>query len=111
VEIVGVKQRSIVRTLVAVASLTAAYLVVFAVPAYAKDVNEVITGVQQWVAGILAALATLFFSIGCIRYLLAAGNRREMERGKEAMKTAIFGYALAALAPIIIGVLRNIVGT
>ena len=105
-------QPRIVRTLLAVASATATYLVVLAVPAYAaKDVNEVVTGVQQWVAGILAALASLFFSIGCIRYLLAAGNRREMERGKEAMKTAIFGYALAALAPIIIGVLRSIVGT
>ena len=102
----------IVRTTVAVVVTTATWIAVFATPAYAvADVNTVIDNIQRWVTGILAGLATLFLSVGGIRYMLAAGNRREMERGKEAMKTAIFGYVLAALAPVLLGVLRGIVGT
>ena len=105
-------KRMTVRTTVAAVVTAATYIAAFATPAYAiNDANTVITNVQTWVTGILAALATLFLSVGGIRYMMAAGNRREMERGKEAMKTAIFGYVLAALAPVLLGVLRTIVGT
>ena len=66
--------------------------------------------VRNWVAGLLAGLATLFLMVGGLRYLVAAGNRREMERGKEAMKSAVVGYVLAVMAPLLIDLLRRMVG-
>ena len=58
-------------------------------------------------AGVLAALATLFLTVGGVRYLIATGNPRGVEEGKAAIKSALIGYALAALAPMFIDILRR----
>ncbi len=85
--------------------------IVGASPVYAvNDLSTVIDGVRNWATGLLAGLATLFLIVGGIRYMVAAGNRREMERGKEAMKSAAVGYVLAALAPLLVQILRGLVG-
>jgi len=94
------------------ATLTATVFVIAASePTYAaSDLSQVIDSVRNWVAGLLAGLATLFLMGGGLRYLVAAGNRREMERGKEAMKSAVVGYVLAVMAPLLIDILRRMVG-
>src|SRR2546429_7123762 len=63
----------------------------------ASDVNGVIDSIRNWVAGVLAALATLFLTIGGVRYLVASGNPRAVEEGKAAIRSALIGYGLAAL--------------
>src|SRR2546430_8874465 len=88
------------------------FMFVFAVPVYAAgDVNGVIDSLRNWVAGVLAALATLFLTIGGVRYLIASGNPRAVEEGKAAIKSALIGYALAALAPMFVDILRRVLGT
>ena len=88
------------------------FMLAFAVPAYAAtDVNSVIDSIRNWVAGVLAALATLFLTIGGVRYLIASGNPRAVEEGKAAIKSALIGYALAALAPMFVDILRRVLGT
>src|SRR6266508_2273791 len=44
----------------------------------ASDVNTVLSNLHVWLAGLLAALATLFLTIGGIRY--RAGSRRPTQR-------------------------------
>jgi cytochrome c biogenesis protein CcdA len=89
----------------------AVFMSVFAVPAYAAtDVNGVIDSIRNWVAGVLAALATLFLTVGGVRYLIASGNPRAVEEGKAAIKSALIGYALAALAPMFVDILRRVLG-
>jgi hypothetical protein len=85
-------------------------LILRATPAYAAagDITTVIDSIRNWVAGILAALATLFLTIGGVRYLIANGNPRAMEEGKAAIKSALIGYALAALAPMFVDILRRV---
>lgn len=84
----------------------------FSVPAYAAtDINSVIDSIRNWVAGVLAALATLFLTIGGVRYLISSGNPRAVEEGKAAIKSALIGYALAALSPLFIDILRRVLGT
>jgi hypothetical protein len=96
----------------AVVTAVVVFMLVFAVPAYAAtDVNGVIDSIRNWVAGVLAALATLFLTIGGVRYLIASGNPRAVEEGKAAIKSALIGYALAALAPMFVDILRRVLGT
>lgn len=96
----------------AVVTAVAVFMLVFGVPAYAAtDVNGVIDSIRNWVAGVLAALATLFLTIGGVRYLIASGNPRAVEEGKAAIKSALVGYALAALAPMFVDILRRVLGT
>jgi len=87
------------------------FTAVFAPPASAAtDVNGVLESIRTWVAGVLAALATLFLTIGGVRYLVANGNPRAVEEGKAAIKSALVGYGLAALAPMFIDILRRVLG-
>lgn len=72
------------------------------------DLNSVIDSVRNWVAGLLVALATLFLTVGGVRYLTANGNPRAVEEGKAAIKSALIGYALAALAPMLISILQKV---
>jgi hypothetical protein len=84
-----------------------------AVPAFAAggDINTVIDSVRNWVAGLLAALATLFLTIGGARYLTANGNPRAVEEGKAAIKSAMIGYALALLSPMLVSILQKVLNT
>lgn len=76
----------------------------------APTLNGVIDSLRVWLVGILAGLATLFLTIGGIRYLAAGGDPAEVERAKTALKSAAIGYALAALAPLLVSILQSVVG-
>ncbi len=78
--------------------------------ALAGSVNAVLTNIRNWLMGILAVLATVFLSIGGVRYVVAAGDPGEVEKAKTAFKSAALGYGLAALAPLVVSVLKGIVG-
>jgi len=73
------------------------------------DLTSVIDSIRTWVAGILAALATLYLTVGGVRYLMANGSPRAMEEGKNAIRSALIGYALAALAPLFVNILRKVI--
>ena len=76
----------------------------------AKTIREVIDGLEMWVMGILAAVATLFLVIGGLRYMTAGGDPAQAEQAKGNFKAALAGYALAVLAPVILQVLQGILG-
>jgi Type IV secretion system pilin len=103
-----------VTALAAAAALTAA-----AQPALAgtaghvlavASIGQVISNITNWITGILAGLATLFLTIGGLRYLMAGGDPSEVERAKTALRSAAIGYGLAILAPVIVTVLKSLVG-
>nr|WP_245782421.1 pilin [Actinokineospora terrae] len=78
--------------------------------AIAGSVDEVLTNIRNWLMGILALLATVFLTIGGVRRVFGGGDPGEQEKSKEAFKAAGIGYALAALAPLVVTVLKGIVG-
>jgi hypothetical protein len=76
----------------------------------AASIGQVISNTTVWIVGILAGLATLFLTIGGLRYLMAGGDPAEVEKAKTAFKSAGIGYALAVLAPVVVIVLKSLVG-
>jgi hypothetical protein len=84
--------------------------VVAVAPLAVNDLPTVISNLTAWIIGILAVVATLFLTIGGVRYLLAGGDPSEVERAKSALKNAAIGYALALLAPVLLDVLRGVLG-
>jgi hypothetical protein len=113
------RRRRLLLPLAAVA-LAAAFVVVAAVPALADggvrvvalagSVDEVLNNLRNWLMGILAGLATAFLTVGGVRYLMAGGDPGEVEKAKTAFKSAGWGYAAAALAPLVVTVLKGLVG-
>ncbi|WP_165777685.1 pilin [Amycolatopsis antarctica] len=78
--------------------------------AIASSVGQVFDNIRNWLVGILAGLATVFLTVGGVRYLMAAGDPGEVEKAKQSFKSAGWGYGLAALAPLVVEILRGIVG-
>lgn len=74
------------------------------------SLTEVIDNLRNWIVGLLVALATLFLTIGGLRYLLAGGDPGEVQKAKNTLKSAALGYALAALAPLLMTILKGVVG-
>jgi Type IV secretion system pilin len=79
-------------------------------PAKPLTVDGVISSLQGWLSGLLVALATLYLTIGGIRYLTAGGDPTNIEKGKSALKYAAIGYAIAALASVLVSALQSVVG-
>jgi hypothetical protein len=75
-----------------------------------KNLEQVIDNLRSWLIGFLAALATLMATIGGLRYLLAGGDPGEVAKAKNTLKYAAFGYAIAALAPLLVATVKSIVG-
>ncbi|WP_200215424.1 pilin [Micromonospora coerulea] len=88
--------------------LTSVVLLPYAAPV--KTIPQVIDGIQSWIMGIVAAVATLFLVIGGLRYMTAGGDPAQVEQAKGNLKSALMGYALAVLAPVILQVLQGILG-
>ncbi|MHA6631141.1 pilin [Pseudonocardia sichuanensis] len=78
--------------------------------AQAESVDAVLNNIRNWLVGILAALATVFLTLGGVRYVYGSGDPGEVEKSKQAFKAAGLGYGIAALAPLIVTVLQSIVG-
>lgn len=96
-------------TAVAEAAAAPGAVLAQAVLAQAQSVEQVLGNIRTWVVGILALLATVFLTIGGVRYILGSGDPGEIEKAKSAFRSACVGYALAVLAPLVVEILRGIV--
>jgi Type IV secretion system pilin len=96
--------------LMLVSSASAADAAPTLVLALAGSLTDVLSNIRTWLMGILAAVATVFVTLGGLRYVMAAGDPGEIEKAKTAFKSAGIGYALAALAPLVVTILQGIVG-
>jgi predicted small integral membrane protein len=76
----------------------------------AASVSQVVHNIQAWLTGILAAVATLFLVVGGVRYLMAGGDPSEIDKAKQALKSAAIGYGLAVLAPVLVQLVGQWVG-
>ncbi|MGH8995975.1 MAG: pilin [Acidimicrobiales bacterium] len=108
--------RRLLRRLPVAVLVAGVLLAVFAAPAFAQassgtpTLSGVIDNLRNWIVGILAGVATLFLTIGGLRYLTAGGDPGQVEKAKVALKSAAVGYALAILAPLLVSILASIVG-
>ncbi|MEV3923460.1 pilin [Actinomadura coerulea] len=78
--------------------------------AAAASLNEVINNLRNVIVGLLVGLATLFATIGGVRYILAGGDPGEVEAAKKTLRYAAIGYSVAVLAPVLVKILQGIVG-
>src|SRR6266511_4079257 len=83
-----------------VATTAAAAYAADPTPLAVADLPTVINNMTVWITG----------TIGGARYLMAGGDPAEVERAKGSLKSAGIGYGLALLAPIILTILKNILG-
>lgn len=76
----------------------------------AESIQAVVNNIRNWLAGILVATATLFLTVGGLRYVAANGDPGEVEKAKLTLKSAAIGYGLALLAPLLAPLFVTIIG-
>ncbi|ONH25232.1 pilin [Pseudofrankia asymbiotica] len=79
-------------------------------PPVATDLNTVLNNIRNWIMGILGTVATVFLSIGGFRYMMAHGDPGEINRAKDALRNAGWGYGFTALAPVVVEILKTNIG-
>jgi type IV secretion system pilin len=92
------------------ATTAASVLTVPGGPLAVDSLEQVIKNLRDVIVGLLVSLATLFATIGGIRYILAGGDPGEVEAAKKTLKYAAVGYGVAVLAPVLVKMLQHIVG-
>ncbi len=107
--------RALVLWAVTALVLPAIVLAAAATPAAAagggtQSLQGLISNLTTWLVGILAGVATLFLTIGGLRYVTAGGDPGQVEKAKTALKSAAVGYALAALSPLVVSILGSLFG-
>ncbi|MGF1431546.1 pilin [Kitasatospora sp. LaBMicrA B282] len=73
-------------------------------------IDQLFANVTAWITGIAAVVATTFLTVGGLRYMMAGGDPGAVEKAKGALKSAGIGYMIAILAPVILNVLKGLVG-
>ncbi len=58
----------------------------------------------------LTALAILAMTYAGVRYVMAAGDPSGVERAKGAARSAALGLGLALLAPVLVAIVKQIIG-
>ena len=98
--------------LTVVAATAAALLAATPAAALADPHTAVVlaANLRTWIMGILAAVATLFLVLAGVYWATAGGDPAQVDRAKGALRNALIGYALAVLAPVLLSVIRGIVG-
>jgi hypothetical protein len=76
----------------------------------ANDLPTVVANLRNWLMGILAAVATLFAVLAGVYWSTAGGDPTQVEKAKSSLRNALVGYGLAVLAPVLLTVVRGIVG-
>lgn len=59
---------------------------------------------------VLTGLAIVALTYAGVRYLLAVGDPGGFERAKHAAKSALVGLGLALLAPVVVAIVKQILG-
>ncbi|WP_428962223.1 pilin [Micromonospora fluostatini] len=76
----------------------------------ANSLPVVIANLRNLIMGLLAGIATLFLVLAGLYWATAGGDPTQVERAKGALRNALVGYGLAVLAPVLLQVLRGVVG-
>lgn len=74
------------------------------------DIIRILDAVRTLLVGILFGLSVAAMTYAGVRYVVSAGDPMSVEKAKGAVKSALVGFALALLAPVLIGIVKHILG-
>jgi hypothetical protein len=72
------------------------------------DIVRILDGIRNLMVGLLIGLAIAALTYAGVRYVISGGDPMSIEKAKSAVKSAIVGFAIALLAPVLIGLVKHI---
>jgi hypothetical protein len=83
---------------------------VLAAEAGMEQIVGILDSLRNALVAVLSALAMVMLTYAGIRYLIAGGDPIGIEKAKGAARSAFVGFALALLAPVLVGIVKQIIG-
>lgn len=74
------------------------------------QVVDILENVRNALVLILTALAIAALTYAGIRYVIAGGDPGGIEKAKTAAKSAVVGLGLALLAPLLVAIVKGVIG-
>lgn len=71
---------------------------------------QILDGLRNALIIVLVTLSIVALTYAGVRYVIAGGDMQGVEKAKGAAKSALLGLALAMLAPVIVGIVKSIIG-
>lgn len=75
-----------------------------------QQIIQILDGLRNALVAVLAALSIAALTYAGVRYVMAAGDPGGVEKAKGAVKSALIGLSLALLAPVLVAIVKQIVG-
>jgi hypothetical protein len=71
---------------------------------------HILDGLRNALVAVLVTLSVVALTYAGVRYVIAGGDPTGVEKAKGAAKSALVGLTLALLAPIIVSIVKRIIG-
>lgn len=72
---------------------------------------EILDGLRNALVAVLITLSIVALTYAGVRYVVAGGDTTGVEKAKGAAKSALIGLALALLAPVVVEIVKRIIGS
>jgi hypothetical protein len=82
----------------------------FGNPLNASDLGGVLTNIMNYLKKIAGSIALIFIIIGGIMYMVSAGDKEMMERGKKTLIYALAGFAIVVASSTFTSEIQNALG-
>ena len=71
---------------------------------------QILDTLRNVLVGVLVTLSIVALTYAGVRYVIAGGDTAGVEKAKGAAKSALIGLTLALLAPVVVAIVKRIVG-
>lgn len=75
-----------------------------------EKIGAVLENLRNALVAVLATLAIVAITYAGVRYVIAGGDPAGVEKAKGAAKSALVGLGLALLAPVVVAIVKKIIG-
>jgi hypothetical protein len=76
-----------------------------------QAIVAVLNNIQNLLLLGIGSLALVMLTVGGIRYVLAQGDPELIRHAKHTVRNALLGLAVALLAPVLVALVKTIVGS
>jgi Type IV secretion system pilin len=71
---------------------------------------SILDGLRNALVAVLVTLSVVALTYAGVRYVIAGGDATGVEKAKGAAKSAVIGLTLALLAPVVVSIVKRIIG-
>jgi len=71
---------------------------------------QILDGLRNALVAVLVTLSVVALTYAGVRYVIAGGDATGVEKAKGAAKSALIGLSLALLAPVVVAIVKRIIG-